>query len=74
MSQVLNLHRLALAQSRPNLQLAKVVNTGLLMKKLAGRAPAAEFLYKSGVPFAVIVRVLGEPERRRKQHVEPSIA
>lgn len=51
---------------RPNLTMHDVVELGIAMLKTAGAREAAQFLAARDVPFAVIVRVLSEPERRRQ--------
>lgn len=52
-------------RTRQDRSRAATVEEGLKMMERCGRAPAAKFLLDEGVPFRVIVRVLGEPTKRR---------
>ena len=56
----------ALAPSRPDLITARIVEEAIALEATHGKNHAASFLTKHAVPFAVIVRVLSEPEHRRK--------
>jgi hypothetical protein len=52
-------------RTRPDRTKATIVNAGIIMAEQHGRLVAASFLNREGVPFAVIARVLAEPDRRR---------
>lgn len=52
-------------RTRPDRATATIVNAGVIMAGIDGRAAAAAFLFREGVPFGVIVRVLAEHRRRR---------
>jgi hypothetical protein len=54
-------------RTRPDRAKATIVNAGIIMAGLDGRAAAAQFLERERVPFRVIVRVLAEPGPRRAQ-------
>lgn len=60
------------ASSRPGQTIAKIVDAGIALQISHGSPYAAEYLTKNGVGFAVIVRVLSEPHRRRRStHIVP---
>jgi len=50
---------------RSDLATAKTVDRAIVIASEKGRAAAADYLARAGVNFAVIVRVLSEPSRRR---------
>lgn len=52
--------------TRPNEQLAVTIEETLRLLPDIGRCQAALSLQMAGVPFAVICRVLNEPERTRR--------
>lgn len=52
-------------RTRPDRARATIVNGGIAMMAVDGRAAAAAFLERERVPFRVIVRVLAEPGQRR---------
>lgn len=57
--------RTAERRTRPDRVRATIVNAGVIMAGIDGRAVAAAFLLREGVPFGVIARVLAEHRRRR---------
>ena len=54
------------AQSRPDLVTEQIVDSGIALQGSHGASQAAAYLIENGVSFSVIVRVLSEPERRRR--------
>lgn len=52
-------------RSRPDRTKETIVNAGIIMASVDGRAAAAVFLEREKVPFRVIVRVLDDAGRRR---------
>lgn len=53
-------------RARPDRAKAAIVSAGILMAEDEGRPAAAKFLERQRVSFSVIVRVLAEPDRRRR--------
>ena len=53
------------SNGRPNAALAASVEEALQTVETHGRVHAARLMSMEGVPFAVVVRVLAEPSRRR---------
>jgi hypothetical protein len=51
--------------SRTNIQIESAVNRGLVVSMLRGVSTAAVFMRTAAVPMQVILRVLGDPGRRR---------
>ena len=62
--------RLPERRTRPDRATAHVVKVGLILAEQDGRAAAAAFMDRAGVPFRVIVRVLSDPADRRR-HPRP---
>ena len=54
--------------SRPNTDLAAVVDPALALAEKQGTRAAAAFLIARGAGFALTCRVLAEPERRRADY------
>ncbi|MES2264270.1 MAG: hypothetical protein V4724_37660 [Pseudomonadota bacterium] len=54
------------ARDRPNIGMAAVVDRGIQIERLEGRAAAVKFLASVGVPDRVIARVLNERVLRRE--------
>lgn len=52
--------------SRQNVALSAIVETAVGMSLENGRKDAARFLHRHGASFKLIVRVLSEPNRRRR--------
>jgi hypothetical protein len=52
--------------SRPDTATSKIVETGIALLQLRGRAFASEFLVRRDIPFSVIVRVMSDPPWRRR--------
>ncbi|MET3131345.1 hypothetical protein AAKU55_001607 [Oxalobacteraceae bacterium GrIS 1.11] len=50
---------------RSDLVKANIVEAGIARMEIHGRAKAADFLLRSGISFAITVRVLDEPSKRR---------
>jgi hypothetical protein len=46
--------------------MASIVEAGIAMLEDSGRTAAGAFLVRERVPFRVFVRVLAEPDQRRK--------
>ena len=59
--------RLPERRTRPDCATAHVVKVGLILAEQDGRAAAAAFMDRAGVPFRVIVRVLPDPTDRRRR-------
>jgi hypothetical protein len=55
-----------ISSGRPNIDVAKLVEAGIVLNDQQDRARAAAYLMDEGVPFSVIVRILAEPSRRRR--------
>lgn len=53
-------------RTRPDRVKETIVNAGIIMATVDGRAAAAMFLESEGVKFSTIVRVLDETGRRRR--------
>jgi hypothetical protein len=62
-----NLHRAPEfdASSRPNEQMARIVDAGVAYLSTHGRDFAAAYLQRQGISFNVATRVLNEPQQRR---------
>ena len=58
--------RMVERRSRPDRTKAADVTVGIIMADVQGRSAAAQFLQNQGVYFNTIVRVLGDPDRRRR--------
>ena len=58
-------------EGRPKTGLAASVEEALKSVTTCGRSHAARLMTTAGVPFAVIVRVLAEPDKRRRLDEAP---
>lgn len=58
-------------RTRPDRAKAAIVYEGVIMADQYDRVVAASFLNRHHVPFSVIVRVLADPERRRRPAAHP---
>lgn len=58
-------------RTRPDRARATIVRAGIIMAEVVGRPAAAKFLERERVPFSVIVRLLAEPQRRRRTAARP---
>jgi hypothetical protein len=58
-------------RSRPDRVKETIVNAGIVMASVDGRATAARVLESEGVKFSTIVRVLDEKGRRRRPTSTP---
>ena len=58
-------------RTRPDRAKAAIVSAGIVMAGVDGHPAAAAFLERERVPFSVIVRVLAEPDRRRRCVAHP---
>jgi hypothetical protein len=61
--------RLSSEHDRPNRRLAALVEAALELRMEYDERAAAAFLTAAGADFALTVRVLSEPERRRPRAV-----
>ncbi|MET3130688.1 hypothetical protein AAKU55_000946 [Oxalobacteraceae bacterium GrIS 1.11] len=59
-------HTSSLPPSRPDQVRSHIVDAGIAVADAHGRDVAAEYLARAGISFAVTVRVLTEPDRRRQ--------
>ncbi|SHH04577.1 hypothetical protein [Massilia sp. CF038] len=53
---------------RPDIRTAKQVEQAIEVQQVLDTHAAALYLHKRGVDFAVALRVLTHPERRRRSH------
>jgi hypothetical protein len=51
---------------RPTTSTTELIDQGITLAGTMDRDLVATFLTRRGAPFAVVVRVLADPERRRK--------
>lgn len=58
-------------RTRPDRVKETIVNAGIIMASVDGRATAALFLESEGIKFSTIVRVLDENGRRRRPTSAP---
>lgn len=59
-------------EGRPNITLATSVDEALRAVDTRGQRHAARLMSTAGVPFSVVVRVLAEPDKRRRINDRPT--
>jgi hypothetical protein len=61
-------------ESRTNIKVESAVNRGLVVSMLRDVSTAAAFMRTAAVPLQVVLRVLGDPGRRRASDWQQSSA